>query len=174
MLEQIFVRQGVIARLRRSLLGPHLDSFAASLHHTGYAASSIHRFLCAAERFAHWLQEHGYAVCEMDEALLRAYRSGLTRHRGGNLPKAAQGLGHLVRFLHHQGVTHLRQDGLVISPLDQWLHAYDAHLEHVAGLAPSTRQGYRTHRRDAAIRRHRPRTRADVFPFLLLNLALLR
>ena len=32
----------------------------------------------------------------------------------------------------------------------------------------------RTHRREAAIRRHRPRTRADVFPFLLLNLALLR
>ena len=142
MLEQIFVQQGVIARLRRSLLGPHLDSFAASLHHTGYAASSIQRFLCAAERFAHWLQEHGYAVYEMDEALLRAYRSGLTRHRGGNLPKAAQGLSHLVRFLHQQGVTHLRHDGLVISPLDQWLHAYDAHLEHVAGLAPSTRQGY--------------------------------
>jgi site-specific recombinase XerD len=79
----------------------------------------------------------------MDEALLRAYRSGLTRHRGGNLPKAAQGLGHLVRFLHQQGVTHLRQDRLVISPIDQWLRAYDAHLEHVAGLAPSTRQGYR-------------------------------
>ena len=28
-------------------------------------------------------------------------------------------------------------------PLDQWLSAYDAHLDQVAGLALSTRQGYR-------------------------------
>lgn len=143
MLEQTFVRKSVIARLRRSPLGPHLDPFATSLHHTGYAASSIQRFLCAAEKFAQWLQGHGYSVYEMEEDLVREYLSGLTRHRGGSLPKAAQGLGHLVRFLQQHGVTHLRQDGRVISPLDQWLSAYDAHLEHVAGLAPSTRQGYR-------------------------------
>jgi site-specific recombinase XerD len=143
MLDQTFVRKGVIARLRRSPLGSHLDHFATSLHHTGYAPSSIQRFLCAAEQFAHWLHGHGYSVYEMDEDLVRAYRSGLTRHRGGNLPKAAQGLGHLVRFLQQRGVTHLRQDRLSISPLEQCLSIYDAHLEHVAGLAPSTRQGYR-------------------------------
>ena len=142
MLEQTFVRQGVIARLRRSPLGPHLDHFATSLHHKGYEASSIQRFLCAAEQCAQWLQGQGYSVYEMDDDLLRTYLSGLTRYRGGTLPKAAQGLGHLVRFLRHHGVTRLRQDGLFISPLEQWVSAYDAHLEHVAGLAPSTRQGY--------------------------------
>ena len=78
MLDQTFVRKSVIARLRRSPLGPHLDHFAASLHHTGYVPSSIQRFLCAAEQFAQWLHEHGYAVYEMDEGLVRAYRSGLT------------------------------------------------------------------------------------------------
>ncbi len=132
MLEQTFVRQGVIARLRRSPLGPHLDHFATSLHHKGYVASSIQRFLCAAEQFAQWLQGQGYSVYEMDDDLLRTYLSGLTRYRGGTLPKAAQGLGHLVRFLRHQGVTRLRQDGLFISPLEQWVSAYDAHLEHVS------------------------------------------
>ena len=59
-----------------------------------------------------------------------------------DLPKAAQGLGYLVRFLHQHGVTRPRQAGLPIPPIDQWLRAYDAHLEHVAGLALSTRQGY--------------------------------
>ena len=73
----------------------------------------------------------------------RDYLSGLARHRSGNLPKAAQGLGHLLRFLRQQGATRLRLDGLAISPLDQWLGAYDAHLEQVAGLALSTRQEYR-------------------------------
>jgi integrase/recombinase XerD len=142
MLDQIFVRPGVVARLRRSPLGPHLDPFATALHRTGYTTSSIQRFLCAAEKFAQWLHGHGYSVYEMDKGLLRVYLSGLTRHRGGSLPKAAQGLGHLVRFLQHRGVTHLRQDGLVITPLEEWLSAYDTHLAHVAGLARSTRQGY--------------------------------
>jgi len=143
MLEQTFVRQGVIARLRQGPLGLHLDHFATTLHHEGYASSSIQRFLCAAEKYAQWLQGQGYSVYEMDEGLVRDYVSGLPRYRRGNLPKAAQGLGRLVRFLRQQGLTHPRLDGLFISPLDQWISAYDTHLEHVAGLAPNTRQSYR-------------------------------
>jgi integrase/recombinase XerD len=143
MLEQTFVRKGVIARLRRSPLGSHLDNFSTSLHHQGYAPSSIQRFLLAAEKFTDWLQRQGYSVYEMDEDLLRTYLSGLTRYRRGNLPKAAQGLGHLVTFLRQQGLTRPRLDGLSISPINQWISAYDAHLEQVAGLAPNTRQSYR-------------------------------
>ena len=144
MLEQIFVRPGVIARLRRSPLGPHLDAFATSLHHAGYASSSIQRFLCAAEQFAHWLHGQGYAVCEMDEALLRAYLSGLTRYRSGNLPKAAQGLGHLVRFLQRQASRVHGKTGCPISPLDQWLapmmpilSKWQACPQHPPGLSAS-------------------------------------
>ncbi len=114
MLEHTFVRTGVIVRLRRSPLGPYLDTLATALHHEGYAPSSIQRFLCAAEKFAHWVHGQGYAVSEMDADLLHRYRSG-------NLPKAAQGLGYLVRFLHRQGVTRPRQDGLSTPPREQWL-----------------------------------------------------
>jgi hypothetical protein len=120
MLDPLFVRQGVVARLRRSPRGPPLAPFATALHHTGDTTRSIQRFLCAAEKCAQWLHEHGYSVYELDEDLLRADLSGLTRHRGGSLPQAAQGLGHLVRFLRHRGGTHLRQDGLVIPPLAEW------------------------------------------------------
>jgi integrase/recombinase XerD len=143
MLEHTFVRKGVIARLRRSPLEPYLDNFAASLHHDRYAPSSIQCFLGAAERFAQWLQDQGYSVCEMDEELLQCYISGLARYRSGTLPKSAQGLGHLVRFLHQQGVTRPRHDRLPIPAIDQWLRDYDAYLGHVAGLTQSTRQGYR-------------------------------
>ena len=142
MLERTFVRTGVIARLRRSPLGPYLDHLATSLHHEGYAPSSIQRFLCAAEQFAHWVHGQGSTVCEMDAALVQRYIAGLPKYRSGNLPKAAQGLGYLVRFLHQHGVARPPQDGLSTPPLEQWLRAYDAHLEHVAGLALRTRQGY--------------------------------
>jgi hypothetical protein len=89
MLEHTFVRTGVIARLRRSPLGPYLDPLATSLHHDGYASSSIQRFLCAAEKFAHWGQGQGSAVCEIDADRVHRYLAGLPTYRSGNLPKAA-------------------------------------------------------------------------------------
>jgi hypothetical protein len=142
MLDHTFVWTGVIARLRRSPRGPHLDNFATSLHNEGYASISIQRFLLAAEKFADWVQGQGHSVYEMDEDLLRDYLSGLTRYCSGDLPKPARGLGHLLRFLQQHGLTRPRLDGLPISPLDQWLSAYDTHLTQVAGLALNTRQTY--------------------------------
>jgi site-specific recombinase XerD len=142
MLEHIFVRPGVIARLRHSPLGPYLDPLATALHQEGYAPSSIQRFLCAAEQFARWVHGQGYAVCEMDTDLVQRYVSGLTHYRSGNLPKAAQGLGYLVRFLHQHGVARPRQDGRALPPLEQWLRAYDTHLAQVVGAALRTRQTY--------------------------------
>ena len=100
MLEHAFVRTQVIARLRRGPLGPYLDDLAASLYHEGYAPSSIQLYLRAAEHFAEWLQGQGHAIYQMDADLLQCYVSGLTRSPSGKLPKAAQGLGHLVSFLH--------------------------------------------------------------------------
>src|SRR5215470_5361027 len=44
MLEHLFARTHVIARLRRGLLGSYLDDFATSLHQHGYAPSSIQGF----------------------------------------------------------------------------------------------------------------------------------
>src|SRR6266705_3291495 len=142
MLEHTFVRPGVIARLRQSPLGPYVDAFAASLHQEGYAPYNIQRFLCAAEKYAQWVHAQGYTLSEIDGDLVHQYSAGLPKYRNGNLPKAAQGLSALVRFLHHHGVTHPRQGGRSIPPLEQWLRDYDAHLEHVAGLALRTRQGY--------------------------------
>jgi hypothetical protein len=142
MLEHTFVRPSVIARLRRSPMGPYLDTLAASLRQEGYASSSTQRYLCAAEKFAQWLQEQGYAVCDMDEDLLQRYISGLPRYRSGKRPKAAEGLSTLLGFLHQQGVTRPRQDRLPPSPIDEWVSAYDAHLAQVIGLSLGTRQFY--------------------------------
>jgi site-specific recombinase XerD len=142
MLEHTFVRPSVIARLRRSPLGPSLDPLAAALRQEGYAPSSTQRYLCAAEKFAQWLQEQGYTVFEMDADLLQCYISGLPRYRSGNLPKAAQGLSTLLSLLHQQGVTRPRQAGPPTPPLEQWLRDYDAHLAQVIGLTLGTRQRY--------------------------------
>jgi hypothetical protein len=105
MLEHTFVRPGVIARLRQRPLGPYVDAFAASLHQEGYAPYTIQRFLCAAEQYAQWLSAQGYILGESNVDLIHRYSAGFPKYRNGNLPKAAQGLGALLRFLHHHGVT---------------------------------------------------------------------
>lgn len=143
MLEHTFARTRGIDRLRRGPLGSYLDDLATSLHHEGYAPRSIQLYLRTAAHYTRWLQGQGYAISEVDEDLVHRYISGLTRYRSGKLPKAAQGLGHLVRFLQQQGLAGPQPSGLPPSPLDQWLAAYDAHLAQVVGLALSTRQGYR-------------------------------
>jgi site-specific recombinase XerD len=142
MLEQTFVRPGVIARLRQSPLGPYVDAFAASLHQEGYAPYNVQRFLCAAEKYAYWVSAQGYTLSAIDRDLIHRYSVGFPKYRNGNLPKAAQGLGALLRFLHHHGVAQPRHAERALLPLEQWLRDYDAHLEHVAGLALRTRQGY--------------------------------
>src|SRR5712691_1305312 len=78
----------------------------------------------------------------MDDAVRQRSVSGLRRDRSGHLPKAAQGLGHLVRFLQRHGVVCPPRAMLPTSPRAQWLAAYDARLTPVAGLALSIRQGY--------------------------------
>jgi integrase/recombinase XerD len=141
MLEHIFVRTSVITRLRGGPLGPYLDDLATFLHHEGYAPSHIQRSLRAGDQFARWLYGQGSSVSAIDAAVLQRYVSGLKRYRSGHLPKAAQGLGHLVSFLQRHGVVRPRVV-LPTSPHEQWLTAYDTHLAQVAGLALSTRQGY--------------------------------
>jgi site-specific recombinase XerD len=143
MLEHIFIRTGVIARLRGGPLGPYLDDLATSFHHQGYASSSIQRYLRAGDQFARWLQGQGHGLSELDAAVLHRYIAGLTRDRSGHLPKAAQGLTHLLRFLQRQGVVPQRHATTSLAPLDQWLAEYDTYLIHVVGVALSTRQYYR-------------------------------
>jgi site-specific recombinase XerD len=142
MLAHIFVRSSVIARLRGGPLGPYLDDFATFLQQEGYARSHIQRSLRAGELFARWLHGQDAPLSTLDDAALQRYVSGLRRDRSGHLPKAAQGLGHLVRFLQRHGVVRPPRAMLPISPREQWLAEYDAHLTQVAGLALSTRQGY--------------------------------
>jgi site-specific recombinase XerD len=139
MIEHFFVHTPVVARLRGGPLGPYLDDLATILNQQGYAPSSIQRCLRTGDVFGRWLQGQGYDVTQIDEAAIQHYVSGLERYRSGHLPKAAQGLKHIVGLLRQRGRLIDRQSP---TPADHWLAEYDAHLELVAGLALSTRQSY--------------------------------
>jgi site-specific recombinase XerD len=139
MIEHFFVQTPVVARLRGGPLGPYLDDLATILHQQGYAPSSIQRCLRTGDLFGRWLHGQDYDVTKIDEAAIQHYVSGLERYRSGHLPKAAQGLKHVVELLRQRGIMIDRQPP---APVNQWLVEYDTHLEQVAGLALSTRQSY--------------------------------
>jgi site-specific recombinase XerD len=121
-------------------LGSYLDDLATILHQQGYAPSSIQRCLRAGDLWGRWLQAQGYDVTQIDAAAIQHYLSGFERYRSGQLPKATQGLKHIVELLRQRGNLIDRQSPM---PVDQWVAQYDTHLEQVAGLTLGTRQSYR-------------------------------
>jgi len=68
-LEHIFVRPAVIARLRGAPLGPYVDDLTTFLHQEGYALSHIQRSLRAGDQFARWLHGQGAPLSAMDDAV---------------------------------------------------------------------------------------------------------
>ncbi len=143
MIDSIFVRASVLARLHRNPLQPHLEQLATTLHKQGYARSSIQNCVLAGDKFGWWLQRQGCVNTEIDETLLERYVAGLKRYRSGKRCKAAAGLNHLFRILRQQGVVVERQAATLIAPVDQWLARYEQYLEQVVGAAIGTRQRYR-------------------------------
>src|SRR5262244_3754537 len=140
--QHFFVRSHVIARLRQGLLGPYLDDLATSLHRQGYAPSSIQSYLRTGDTFGRWLHRHGYPVSALDAAVVQRYVTGLRRYRSGHLPKAAEGLNHLLRFRQHQGVVPRWSAAPPATSVDLWLAEYATYLDQVVGVAVGTRQGY--------------------------------
>jgi site-specific recombinase XerD len=142
MIEYGFTRTSMITRLRRGPLGAHLDTLAATLHQHRYAPDSIRRTLRACDRFGRWLTQHGYAIADVDEALVERYLRTLPCSPAGRWPKAAAGLPHLLRLWRQQDLLPPPSGLTVQTEATQWLGRYAQYLEHVCGTAPSTRTAY--------------------------------
>lgn len=143
MIDSIFVRACVLARLHQNPLQPHLEELATTLYEQGYARRSIQDCVLAGDKFGWWLQQQGCVGTEIDETLLERYITGLKRYRSGKRCKAAAGLNHLFRILRQHGVVVERQAATPMAPADHWLARYEQHLEQAMGATVSTRQCYR-------------------------------
>jgi len=107
MIEHCFARPSVITQLRYGPLGTHLEALATTLHQHGYAPDSIRRTLRAGEQFGRWLSQHGYAIADVDKALVERYIRTLPPPPVGRWPKAAEGLPHLLRLWRQRDLSQL-------------------------------------------------------------------
>jgi site-specific recombinase XerD len=66
MLETYFAAPKTLGRLRTGPSGPYLDGFAALLERDGYRAATAVRYLRAAARLGHFLQDRGGTLADFD------------------------------------------------------------------------------------------------------------
>ena len=142
MLEVYFSRTSTIDRLRGGPLGSDLDDLSIALQQQGYAWDSIRGYLRGCDQFARWLPQQGYAIADVNQTLVKRYISGLQRPPSGRLPKAAEGLSHLLKLWRQKKRLPERIDESPRTPTEQWLLRYEQYLDQVCGNAASTRDHY--------------------------------
>ena len=143
MLEHTFVRPCVIARLRRGPLGLYLDDLATSLHQRGPCPDSIQRSLVPLSSLPNGCKDKAmpslrsmktFVQRDVFRAHARPFRQA---PESGPGPPSSRQIPPPTRRGQPTAIH------VPTPPLEQWLAEYNAHLEQVAGLALSTRQGYR-------------------------------
>jgi site-specific recombinase XerD len=63
------------------LLGPFIESFKHILADNHLARRTVDRHIAAVRRFDHWFSGHGYAIEQLDDAAIEAYRDHLLASR---------------------------------------------------------------------------------------------
>lgn len=141
MLDQFF-RDGAAAhRLRASLLGPHLDSFAARVEQLGYARSTVRTQLRLLVDLGRWLARHALGVRDLGTSVTDRFLS-----RPGHRRRVGRGDGETLRLL----LDHLRAEHVIAcpepmvdrSPLGLLETRYEEYLSQERGLSPLTGSRY--------------------------------
>ncbi len=141
MLEVLFADPKAVERLRRTPLGPHLDTFAAAIIALGYKRFTVRHQLWLLRDLGRWLKRQRVLVSELDEAALERFLV-LCRRRG----RLRQGDATTVRRL----LIHLREQNIVPpaevsrddSAIAQLLRRYEIHLREERGLTLATVANY--------------------------------
>ena len=88
-------------------MGPHLDSFVATVSELGYARSTVRERLWVLADLERWLKRKRLALVDLEEQVLKQFLE--KRRRQGRLRRSE------TRTVHHF-LEHLREKGVVQSP----------------------------------------------------------
>lgn len=146
MLDSFRIWPHIRARLRAGPLGHHLDDFVEMLQRQGYGRRVIRHHIRAVDVFGRWLKRRQLVASQVDEATVSRFVAGLGRYTTrlrphGRLRDLAFGARKLAAMLWQQGVARCAEPPPPTAT-EQWLRSFDAHLEHVSGVAPGTRHTY--------------------------------
>jgi site-specific recombinase XerD len=148
LIERYFNQPAVLNRMRDGIMSPYLDTLAVELEAQHYSRKSIRRQLRNSDAFGRWLAEQKIPLSDVTEPVVARYTEPMHRCPGpsrihGYRAHNSRGLPRLIELLRRQGAMPAPVQTTVVSPssgAEHWLAASDQHLEHVAGVAPSTRK----------------------------------
>jgi site-specific recombinase XerD len=157
MLERFFSDPEVAQRLRRGLVGPFLDSYAASVDALGFARSTTRAQLGFLLELGRWLQRQGVSVADLDERVVEAFLNHRRRRRGGLRRSEAATYGRFLDHLRKGGVVAPAESRLEESVWDGLTRRYEVYLKRERGLEQATVDAYRPFVRRFLIDRFRDR-----------------
>jgi len=124
-------------------IGPFVDAFKQHLTNRRYSAHTLASYVGGLAHFAQWMRRRRLRLQRIDEASIAEFLdvhlpacrcAGPVRHDRGDHSAA---LSHLLVVLRSLGAIASPAAGA--TPVDEELRHYDAHMQHVRGLAPKTR-----------------------------------
>ena len=130
--------------LLESELAPYVDAFMLHLFDCRYASNTINNYLAGLSHFAHWTTLCNIDVKSIDEKLIQQFLNDHLPRCNCEAPvfltrkDSRAALGHLLVLLRANAVIAVPEIGL--TPVDVELQRFDDHMNHVRGLAPSTRK----------------------------------
>lgn len=138
------VCRNILNVLATGPLAAHVDAYKQYLTERGCTAHTFASCLGGIAHFAQWIGKRQLCVKRIDEAVVARFldkhlphcRCSRAKPRHRRCVSAA--LGHLLAVLRAQGVIALPAVGA--TPVDDELRRYDAHMDHVRGLALKTRK----------------------------------
>jgi len=143
LIEFLFKQRSTLDRLQSGPLAQYLPSIADALHQEQYPPETIRRYLRVADGLGRWLSKRGLTLAEKDETILALYRARTGRRKKGQLRAAGRGLTKVLALLRRQHVVSSAR--IAETEDDTLVAAFNAHLQHVAGLMPGTRSQYLRH-----------------------------
>ena len=149
-----------ITRARSSLIGLHLDGFAAALRELGYCRLVGQWCITYAVHLGLWLAAEDVALGALDEGAVQAFLAHLSRcrcpgHRAGRHSVARARTAVFMRYLRAQGIVPLPAPPAAPPRLNHWVLRVDAVTARQRGDDPAPVPG-RCRRASGATRR-RPR-----------------
>lgn len=141
MIEYFFKDHAVAERLKRSVLGPHIDTFVSVVSDLGYSPSTIRTQLEILASLTRWIQKNDFDIFHIDENITNRFlfetcRKGARRRGEKNT---------LRRFLDHlqtEGVIDCPAPTFDDSPLTFLKNRYEHYLLKERGLSAVTASRY--------------------------------
>jgi site-specific recombinase XerD len=127
-------------------LAAYVDAFTRYLCERHHASKTIPKYLGCLAHFGRWMSQCQLNIECIDEELVRRFlddhlpQCDCARPVCRNRVELSAALGHLLLVLRAEAV--IPEAAPETTPVDEELRRFDAYMDHVRGLAPTTRRLY--------------------------------